>query len=106
MRWSKPRRTAALVGLLMTGIMATSGATSAFGAATAEPVNPAVEAENYAKTLERQAIYLTPQYQAQLRTIGTENGIAALATQSADPERQFTTDLCWNGNDGCAGDVR
>ena len=90
----------------MTGIMATSGGSAAFGAATAQPVNPAVEAENYAKTLERQAIYLTPQYQAQLRTIGTENGIAALATQAADPERQFTTDLCWNGNDGCAGDVR
>jgi dienelactone hydrolase len=26
--------------------------------------------------------------------------------QATDPEREFVTDLCWNGNDGCAGDVR
>src|SRR4051812_44185408 len=24
----------------------------------------------------------------------------------ADPEREFESDLCWNLNDGCAGDVR
>src|SRR5436305_3247005 len=26
--------------------------------------------------------------------------------QATDPGREFVSDLCWNGNDGCAGDVR
>src|SRR5205085_11424796 len=34
------------------------------------------------------------------------NGLHALQIQASDPEREFVTDLCWNGNDGCAGDVR
>jgi dienelactone hydrolase len=61
---------------------------------------------NYSKTTERQAIYLTPQYQLQLRQVGAQNELNALAMQLADPEREFVTDLCWNGYDGCAGDIR
>ncbi len=30
----------------------------------------------------------------------------ALAEQAADPGRLFSDDLCWNGGNGCAGDVR
>jgi dienelactone hydrolase len=68
--------------------------------------DPAVEAKNYSKTSERAAIYDTPEYQAQLRTVSAQNLAEALAIQGADPEREFTSDVCWNGGDGCAGDVR
>ncbi|HEY2601189.1 MAG TPA: hypothetical protein VGI67_06500 [Thermoleophilaceae bacterium] len=76
------------------------------GAAAAYAFDPAVEGENYSKGLERQAIYTTPEYQAKLRLISQQNGLGALQMQAADPEREFVSDLCWNGNDGCAGDVR
>src|SRR3954447_9098106 len=75
-------------------------------APAAHAFDPAVEAKNYAKTSERQAIYDTPQYQLLLRQVGAQNRAAALAMEAADPEREFVTDLCWNGEDGCAGDVR
>jgi dienelactone hydrolase len=76
------------------------------GATAAQAFDPATEAENYSKGLERQAIYTTPAYEAQLRLTSQQNGMHALQMQAADPEREFVTDLCWNGNDGCAGDVR
>ncbi|MGZ6792327.1 MAG: alpha/beta hydrolase, partial [Mycobacteriales bacterium] len=67
--------------------------------------DPVYEAKNYSKTTERQAVYLTPQYQAQLRTISAQNALHAAQVQAADPEREFA-DLCGMGIDGCAGDVR
>jgi dienelactone hydrolase len=76
------------------------------GASAAYALDPAVEAENYGKGLERQAIYTTPEYQAKLRLVSQFNGLNALKMQATDPEREFVSDLCWNGNDGCAGDVR
>jgi dienelactone hydrolase len=78
----------------------------AVGASTAHAFDPAVEVENYSKGLERQAIYTTPEYQLKLRLASHDNGLHALSMQAADPEREFVSDLCWNGNDGCAGDVR
>jgi dienelactone hydrolase len=68
--------------------------------------NPVVEAENYSITLQRQTIYDTPQYQAQLAADSISNGAQALAAQAADPGRFFTDDLCWNLGNGCAGDIR
>jgi dienelactone hydrolase len=79
------------------------------GAATAMPpttFNPIVEAQNFSITQQRQAIYDTPEYQAQLTADSTTNTAAALATQAADPGRFFTDDLCWNLGNGCAGDIR
>jgi dienelactone hydrolase len=76
------------------------------GAASAQAFDPAVEAQNYSKGLERQAIYTTPEYQLKLRLASHQNGLHALTMQATDPEREFVSDLCWNGNDGCAGDVR
>jgi hypothetical protein len=106
-RASRLRRVTVLLGLPVAVMIAGTGASAAFGGSTPQPVNPAVEAQNYAKTTKRQAIYLTPRYQAQrLRAVGTQNTAAAVAAQTADQEREFPTDLCWNGNDGCAGDVR
>src|SRR3954468_16266486 len=68
--------------------------------------DPGVEAKNFSKTQERQAIYDTPEYQAKLRTVSNDNGTAAAATQAKDPERQFIGNLCWHYGDACAGDVR
>src|ERR671935_677275 len=68
--------------------------------------DPVVEAKNFSKVEERQRIYDTPEYQAQLRLVSHQNGMNALAIQATDPEREFVSDLCWNQNDGCAGDVR
>jgi dienelactone hydrolase len=68
--------------------------------------DPSYEAKNYSKTLERQNIYSTPQYQQRLRAVGADNRLHALQVQATDPEREFVTDLCWSGEDGCAGDVR
>ena len=76
------------------------------GASAAYAFDPAVEAENYSKGLERQAIYTSPGYELQLRLISQQNGLNALKMQATDPGREFVSDLCWNGNDGCAGDVR
>ena len=105
-RASRLRPVTVFLGLSAAVMIAGTGASAAFDGSTMQPVNPVVEAQNYAKTTERQAIYLTPQYQAQLRVVGTQNTTAPVAAQAADQERAFTTDLCWNGIDGCAGDVR
>ena len=45
-------------------------------------------------------------YQAELATVGTQEGLKATAAQAADPERSFTNNLCWNHYNGCAGDIR
>src|SRR5881227_123769 len=76
------------------------------GASAAYAFDPVVEAQNYGKGLERQSIYTTPSYEAKLRVVSQLNGLNALKMQATDPGREFVTDLCWNGGDGCAGDVR
>ncbi len=68
--------------------------------------DPTVEAKNFSITQQRQAIYDTPQYQTQLSQVSFANLTQALAIEATDPQRQFTSDLCWNGGNGCAGDVR
>lgn len=68
--------------------------------------DPVVEAQNFSITQQRQAIYDTPQYQSQLATASATNTANALAAQAADPGRFFTNNLCWNGGNGCAGDIR
>ncbi len=68
--------------------------------------NPAVEAQNFSITQQRQAIYDTPQYQAALAADSVQGEADGQLTQAADPERNFNTDLCWNHGNGCAGDIR
>src|SRR3954454_7119126 len=46
------------------------------------------------------------QGQVLLRHVSNRNQTAAFLTQLNDPEREFVSDLCWNGGDGCAGDAR
>ncbi|MEA2480027.1 MAG: hypothetical protein QOJ07_1949 [Thermoleophilaceae bacterium] len=83
-----------------------AGLVALAGAAPAAALDPVVEAQNFSKGQERQTIYDTPEYQAMLRQVSAQNQAAALAIQAGDPERVFADDLCWNGMDGCAGDVR
>ena len=80
----------------------------AFGGqpAGAASVDPTVEAQNYSITLERQKEYDTAAYQSQLARIGYQNYQHALKYQVTDPQRLFTSDVCWSGFNGCAGDVR
>src|SRR3954469_4917123 len=91
-------RAGVVVVLIVALLSATASALAAF--------DPVVESKNYSKVEERQRIYATPEYQAKLREISNQNFQNAVAMQAADPEREFVTDLCWNGGEGCAGDVR
>src|ERR1700730_17117588 len=67
---------------------------------------PVLEAENFSITQQRQAIYDTPEYQAALAEQGLKNHEEATREQAEDPERVFSDDLCFEGENGCAGDVR
>ncbi|HEX3511247.1 MAG TPA: hypothetical protein VHT27_09130 [Solirubrobacteraceae bacterium] len=67
---------------------------------------PVLEAENFSITEQRQAIYDTPEYQAELAEQGAKNRLEATEEQASDPERFFSDDLCYGGDNGCAGDVR
>jgi len=87
-------------------IAITAMAAASAQAAPPTEFNPVTEAQNFAITQERQSIYDTPEYQAELTAQSTENLAEATAEQAADPGRLFAADLCWNGGNGCAGDVR
>jgi dienelactone hydrolase len=67
---------------------------------------PVLEAENFSITQQRQTIYDTPEYQAELAQQGLKNREEATLEQAGDPERNFSGDLCYEGENGCAGDVR
>src|SRR3954452_20097953 len=78
----------------------------AFASPAQAALDPAVEAKNFSKTDERAALYMSPASQLLLREVSQRNLTAALQAQANDPEREFVTDLCWAGMDGCAGDAR
>jgi dienelactone hydrolase len=92
---------AAAAAIAIAGIAAASAQ-----AAPPAEFNPLTEAQNFSITQERQSVYDTPEYQAELTTQSAANLSEALAEQASDPGRLFTDDLCWNGGNGCAGDVR
>jgi dienelactone hydrolase len=94
-----------VVAAVLIGAAALVGVPAA-SAAPPSSFDPVLEAQNFSITQERQAIYDTPEYQAQLTTVSASNLTEALATQAADPGRLFTDDLCWNRGNGCAGDIR
>src|SRR5690349_21097108 len=76
------------------------------GGAAAQSFDPGLEARNFSKTQERQTIYGTPGFQAELAAISARYEAQALAIQASDPERNFTGHLCAGDESGCAGDVR
>lgn len=76
-------------------------------AAVAQAFDPALEAKNFAKTSEReQYVTLTPEFQARLIQANTDNAASLAAIQANDPERDFYGNVCANGGQECAGDVR
>ena len=95
----------ASAALLAAGV-AGAGTTGPAVAAPGDPVDPATEADTYAKTQERAGVYLTPDGLAALATMGAESFVAALVEQGSDPERFYLSDACWSGSLTCAGDVR
>ena len=92
----------AAIGLL--GLPAASYATEHEEPPTS--FEPVLEAENFSIVEQRQAIYDTPEYQAELAEQGAKNRQEATELQANDPERNFSGDLCYEGENGCAGDVR
>jgi dienelactone hydrolase len=74
--------------------------------ADAAPVDPAVEAKNFSITFQRAKEIDTLAYQLKLVRIGNQNFRHAVKYQTRDKQREFVSDLCWNGFNGCAGDVR
>ncbi len=93
---------AALLGVL--ALPAASYATEHEEPPTA--FEPVLEAENFSITQQRQTIYDTPEYQTELAEQGLKNREEATLEQAKDPERNFSGDLCYAGENGCAGDVR
>ena len=89
-------------------VLVGAGLVTAPGATATPPTtfDPIAEAQNFSITQQRQAIYDTPQYQAQLAADGAASTAQALAAEAADPGRFFTDDVCWNLSNGCAGDIR
>ena len=69
--------------------------------------DPELEAKNFAKTEERmQYVTLTPEFQARLTQANVDNAAEAAQIPIEDPERNFAGNVCANGGQECAGDVR
>jgi dienelactone hydrolase len=72
---------------------------------TPETWSTTIEAQNFSKTQERQTSYDQPAWQAQLALVGAQNRAAATQEQTMDSGREFSTDVCYTGENGCAGDA-
>ena len=79
----------------------------AFGVASAQALDPALEVKNFAKTAERmQYVTLTPEFQTRLQQANIDNIASFAQIPIADPERNYAGNVCANGGNECAGDVR
>jgi dienelactone hydrolase len=75
--------------------------------AAAIAFDPSLEAKNFAKTAEReQYITLTPEFQLRLQQANLDNETEVAQIVASDPERNFSGNVCANGGNECAGDVR
>ena len=75
-------------------VLAASAIATGTAAAALDPV---VEAKNFSKTQERQTIYDTPEYQAQLRAgRRAERRPTRSRSRPPTPSASSLTDLCWN----------
>ena len=75
--------------------------------AAAQAFDPALEAKNFAKTSEReQYVTLTPEFQSRLTQANVDNLASYAAIKANDPERDSSGNVCANGGQECAGDVR
>ena len=92
-----PRHVTALVAAMLA--LALPAAAVAF--------DPELETKNFAKTAEReQYITLTPEFQLRLQQANLDNETEVVQIVQADPERNFSGNVCANGGNECAGDVR
>ncbi len=74
--------------------------------AAAQAFDPALEAKNFAKILERfQHITATPEFQARLLQANADNLAETAQIQLSDPARLFAN-ICGTRTNECAGDVR
>jgi dienelactone hydrolase len=107
MGWASGRRKFGR-GTLATAVAVAVGLSIPAAAAATPPTSfdPLVESQNFSITSQRPELVTTPEYQSLLTTQSAANLLAATTTQATDPEREFSSDLCWNGGNGCAGDVR
>ena len=75
--------------------------------AAAQAFDPALESKNFAKTSEReQYVTLTPEFQTRLTQANVDNLASLAAIKANDPERDSSGNVCANGGQECAGDVR
>jgi dienelactone hydrolase len=75
--------------------------------ASAAAFDPELEARNFAKTSERMTyVVLTPEFQLRLTRANTDNFLEMNRIIATDPERNFSGNVCANGGQECAGDVR
>ncbi len=95
-----------IASLTLLALALAVGAAPTAAAMPPSTFDPVVEAQNFSITQQRQTIYDTPQYQAQLATVSAANLQNALAIEAHDPGRFFSDDVCWNQGNGCAGDIR
>ncbi len=107
--WGAAKRAACLAAVAgaLLGVLALPAAS--FATEFEEPptsFEPVLQAENFSITQQRQKIYDTPEYQTELAEQGVKNHLEATEAQADDPERNFSDDLCYEGENGCAGDVR
>ena len=95
-----------LAGILMAfGVLAAAHA----GPAVAKPptnFNPVVEAENFSITEQRQTIYDTPEYQAELQPTGPRAPSKRSPNRPRTPNGSSPTTSAGTAANGCAGDVR
>jgi dienelactone hydrolase len=98
-----PSRAAAVLTALA---LTAAGALIPAQASPGDPVDPQVEARNFAKTQERASEYLSPEGLLEQAQEGGTSFVGGLAEQAADPGRLFLTDLCWSKAQGCGGDPR
>ena len=75
--------------------------------ASAAAFDPELEAKNFAKTQEQMTyVVLTPEFQLRLTQANAENFADMTEIIASDPERDFSGNICANGGQECAGDVR
>ena len=91
----------------LTGTVVAALTTAAVCAAGAQAFDPALEVKNFAKTTERMTyVTLTPEFQARLIQADAENLASFVQIPLSDPERVYAGNVCANGGQECAGDVR
>ena len=82
-------------------------AAAAVSAAGAHAFDAALEVKNFAKTTERMTyVTLTPEFQSRLIQADADNLASFVQIPLADPERNYAGNVCANGGQECAGDVR